>query len=499
MKVSWRIIFGTAILIAVTYVATTYSSPLHKVSIVGSSSTAETLWSFQKLSALGCLLAAIFVGVVSQPSASYRWLAAGFLLWGTWIGDSESTNTLLVDLWIPTVLAPISIFFFLRFWLDVSTEVSVTATALSRSISRLASIVLIISLICSMIVYVLPENIGHIAETAGGNVIPALANSGMTILMFFCVAAALRVLFNTPPVSTNKIFWVATSLLGFFAIYIFKGVLVTLFFLVSLDLNAPWISPIYSILEPIQPLCALGFIYVCLAKQLINFNFVINRFFVYTVAGGLLIISFWTLKTTLEGTSVFDTEAQKNLVNGSAALLIFVAKQFSGVTDTFLKKTIFSTLGQREESLRRFINEMAHFESPNALKSAFQKSLSEFFRGANIELFERRGDVYVGQGSGKQISTDDSLPVGLRAAKTPMLGAELGSHDEFRLVLPGFHRTALVGFVAVVESSDIPSIRPDEIRLTERAIQELLSNLAFLELEKFKQLNTADHYENTRC
>jgi hypothetical protein len=491
MKTSSRTVFGITVLIAVIYVVATYFFPLHEVRTDEPPSATTTLWTFDKLSALGCLLASIFVGVIGRMSAPYRLLAAGFLLWGTWIGDSGSTNTLLVDLWIPSILAPISVFFFLRFWLDVSTEVGIAETELTRTFSRFATVLLVICLLCSTIAYVVPENIRHIAESTSGNVIPVLANSGATILMLFCVAAALRVLLKTPPVSSNKIFWVATSLLGFFAIYIFKGIVVTLLFLISLDLNASWISAIFSVLEPIQPLCALGFLYVCLAKRLISFNFVINRFLVYTVAGGLLIIGFWFLKTGLEGNSIFDAEANKNIVNGSAAFLIFIAKQFSGVTDNFLKKTIFFRLGKREQRLRRFIDEMAHFESSEALKSEFQKSLSEFFRGTTIELYERREGAYIGQISGKQIPADDLLPVGLRASKTSMHGAELVGHDEFRLVLPCIHRGSLIGFVALIESSDLPSIRPDEIRLTESAIQQLVSNLAFLELARLNRLNTS--------
>lgn len=414
-------------------------------------------------------------------------MAAGFLVWGTSIGVAETTNTPLVDLWIPTALFPIAIYFFLRYWLDVSAEVGIAETRGSRATSRVATLVLILSLLCALIVGVLPDSDRIVAENPIALLIPAVANAGPTFLMFACFAAALRVLLKTPPVSTNKVFWVATSLLGFFALYIFKGILVTLFFVVSLDLSAPWIGPVYSVLEPIQPLCALAFIYVCLAKRLINFNFVVNRFLVYTVAGGLLIIGFWTLKSSLEAVSTVDEESRKNLVNGGAALLIFIAKQFSGVTDAFLKKTIFTALGRREQDLKRFIDEMGYFESPGALKSAFQTRFSAFAHGAAIEVFERRDGVYVGRVGGQRIAADDPLPVGLRAAKIPMLGAELGNHSEFRLVLPGFHRAVLVGFVAIAESPEIPAIRPDEIRLMQRAIQQLLDNLAFLELEALKR------------
>ena len=45
----------------------------------------------------------------------------------------------------------------------------------------------------------------------------------------------------------------------------------------------------------------------------------------------------------------------------------------------------------------------------------------------------------------------------------------------------------MVLFVALYESPDLPTIRPDEIRLLEDAIRQFCTNIAFIELDERRQ------------
>jgi hypothetical protein len=45
----------------------------------------------------------------------------------------------------------------------------------------------------------------------------------------------------------------------------------------------------------------------------------------------------------------------------------------------------------------------------------------------------------------------------------------------------------MVLFLGLYESQDLPTIRPDELRLLEDALQKLVTHLAFLELDERRQ------------
>lgn len=93
----------------------------------------------------------------------------------------------------------------------------------------------------------------------------------------------------------------------------------------------------------------------------------------------------------------------------------------------------------------------------------------------------------MGSDSGRSIAVDDNLAVELRASKSPVLGSTMGGQSVFRLLVPGAYRGSMVLFLGLYESQDLPTIRPDELRLLEDALQKLVTHLAFLELDERRQ------------
>lgn len=79
---------------------------------------------------------------------------------------------------------------------------------------------------------------------------------------------------------------------------------------------------------------------------------------------------------------------------------------------------------------------------------------------------------------------DDNLAVELRARKASVFASTIAGQSVFRLLVPGAHRGSMVLFLGLYESQDLPTIRPDELRLLENALQRLVTQLAFLELDE---------------
>ena len=476
MNVSWRLAVSLLTALALIYVVATYllsAAPFPELP-----PNEFISWTLEKALGVGCLFAASLAGISANQSTAYRWLALAFLAYGIPKLDA-STQIDLVEWWIPQLLMPISLYCFFRFWVGASKENGVPSSALLARLKNVADYLFALGLITALL---LGTELAASVDAAVG----VLANVIPTIFMVISSGAAASALANTPKVNSNKLYWIALTLLGFFSLDIFKGFLVTAFYFWSVDIAAPWIGPIYSVLEVIPTLCTLAFVFIYFSKRLISFSFFFNKFFVYLLAGSILITCFWFLKATIESVMSIDQDSQKNVLNGIGAVLVFLSKQFAGTTDSILKRFLFVTLGRRERELRQFINEMAHFENACRLKTAFQDRVSIFLHGARVEIFDRHSSQYTGLITGKIVEADDPLAIRLRTERKPVWGSDVIGRADFRLVVPGFHRSAMSSFVAVHESADLPALRPDEVRLLQDATHQLSVSLAFLELDALR-------------
>jgi GAF domain-containing protein len=50
-----------------------------------------------------------------------------------------------------------------------------------------------------------------------------------------------------------------------------------------------------------------------------------------------------------------------------------------------------------------------------------------------------------------------------------------------------FDRNSLIGFVGVQDSSQLPTLRPDEIRLVEKVVRQCATHIALLELDELRK------------
>jgi hypothetical protein len=308
------------------------------------------------------------------------------------------------------------------------------------------------------------------------------------LYMLMCVAGPFRVIQKIPAASANKIYWISAALLLFWFEDIAHFILSILSMIFNFEFNeTSWYKNYDLMISPLQPLCVIAFVYACIARRVISFDFFVNKTAVYVITASALILIFWLSKSYVDSLTSVDPDSRKTMINAAIALLVFIAKQFKGFADSAIKKLVFSKLGRREQELKRFIAQMGHFESAAALRLEFASRLSSFLHGARIEIFERRATSYIGLLNSAEIGADERLAVELRTRKAPVVGADLSANSEFRIVLPGLYRGSMVLFVALYESPELPTIRPDEIRLLEDAIRQFCTNIAFIELDERRQ------------
>jgi hypothetical protein len=446
-----------------------------------------------KITAFTCFLAAFLIGLVGKVGSAYRWLAAAFLAlgttWGTYPGPPLGVVVLVLD----QMLFPVALFCFFRFWFEVSKETGITTPQYWELARQLGPVFLTLSIWVALLVGVGPLFIKIPIYFFEDSSIYPLIHDGLSFLAFSLVAcyailgiiAPLKVVKDVPAASANKLYWIAATLLMFFVEDLISiiSTISSIIFDTSID-DAPWYEYFDIVISPIQPLCVLAFVFICLSKRIVSFNFFVNKTVVYVLTASALIFGFWALKSNIESLTSVDQDARKTMINAGVALLVFVAKQFKGFTDAALKKVLFSALGRRELELKKFMEQMEYFENARALRLEFVSRMSSFLHGGRVEIFDRTSRAYVGSETGKEIPVDDNLAVELRARKAPVFASTIAGQSVFRLLVPGAYRGSMVLFLGLYESQDLPTIRPDELRLLENALQRLVTQLAFLELDE---------------
>jgi len=449
-----------------------------------------------KITALTCFLAALLIGLVGKAGTSYRWLAAAFLAlgttWGSYPGPLLGAAVMALD----QILFPVALFCFFRFWFDVSKEAGITTPRYWQLAVNAGPAFLMLSIGVALILGPGPLFVEIPLSSFEDPTVYPLINDVLGFLTFslvagyavLCVIAPLKVVKDVPVASANKFHWIAAALLMFFVedLISILNTISSIVFDFSLR-DTSWYEYFDIVISPIQPLCVVAFVFICLSKRIVSFNFFINKTVVYVLTASVLIIGFWVLKSNIESLTSIDQDTRKTMINAGVALLVFVAKQFKGLTDAALKKVLFSALGRREIELKRFIEQMEYFENARALRLEFTSRVSSFLHAGHVEIFDRQLRAYVGSDSGRSIPVDDNLAVELRASKSPVLGSTMGGQSVFRLLVPGAYRGSMVLFLGLYESQDLPTIRPDELRLLEDALQKLVTHLAFLELDERRQ------------
>ena len=314
------------------------------------------------------------------------------------------------------------------------------------------------------------------------------------------LTAALTLIQKLQGETANRAYWVVTAFCGFFIpwslispIYLFFG-------------HTHWWKEHYELINAAQdylswlmPFSLLAFAYFSISQRLLSYQFAFNKTVLYLLTGTVLIVAFIFLKQNVEELFEKDPESQKSLTNAALAILVFLAKQLRDVADSTLRKFIFSNLSKKENRLLDFRSKIGHYATVPALIENLREELSEFCHRVEIEIYEADRNRYRGLTTGSEMNLDDEIPVLLRAKQTYVMGGFRSA--SYRIVFPMLDRNALIGFVGVQESSKLPTLRPDEIRLIDKVVRQCATHIALLELDELRKaqnLSTFTSGEATR-
>jgi serine phosphatase RsbU (regulator of sigma subunit) len=106
-------------------------------------------------------------------------------------------------------------------------------------------------------------------------------------------------------------------------------------------------------------------------------------------------------------------------------------------------------------------------------------------------LVERRDQVWVNELRGAVVVEGEVLGDQLVKRRGTLMADDLVATKGFRVIVPGFHRGELSCYLGVQESEDLPELRPDELRMIEFAVQQLVLELKNRELESAHALITS--------
>ena len=301
-----------------------------------------------------------------------------------------------------------------------------------------------------------------------------------------CVTAALVLAQRLVGETANRAYWIVTAFCGFFMPWSLGQ---SSYLLLSvLGLTGEYgdlYNDVMRYVSWLMPISLFAFVYLSLSQRLLSYQFVFNKTVVYLLTGTVLIVAFILLKQNVEVLFAKDSDTQKNIINAALAILVFLAKQLRDVADNTLRKFIFSSLSKRENQLLEFRSKIGHYTTVPALIENMRDELSAFCHHANIEIYESDRRSYKELSAGLEMGFDAEIPVLLRAKRAYVTGGFRSA--SYRIVFPMFDRNSLIGFVGVQDSSQLPTLRPDEIRLVEKVVRQCATHIALLELDELRK------------
>jgi hypothetical protein len=301
-----------------------------------------------------------------------------------------------------------------------------------------------------------------------------------------CVTAALVLAQRLRGETANRAYWIVTAFCGFFIPWSLGQ---SSYLLLSvLGLTGEYgdlYNDVMRYVSWLMPISLFAFVYFSLSQRLLSYQFVFNKTVVYLLTGTVLIVAFILLKQNVEVLFAKDSDTQKNIINAALAILVFLAKQLRDVADNTLRKFIFSSVSKRENQLLEFRSKIGHYTTVPALIENMRDELSAFCHHANIEIYESDRRSYKELSAGLEMGFDAEIPVLLRAKRAYVTGGFRSA--SYRIVFPMFDRNSLIGFVGVQDSSQLPTLRPDEIRLVEKVVRQCATHIALLELDELRK------------
>jgi hypothetical protein len=287
---------------------------------------------------------------------------------------------------------------------------------------------------------------------------------------------------------TDSVYWTVTTLTGVFLIALAKRMLSGFSWEAAEMLNA------------LEVIFIIAFIYTALSKKVISYQFAINKGILYFGSALVLLLAFLWLKSNIQSLNQLNADAQVDMIGLATAVLIFAAKHANSIGDRLLKRFIFISLARRETALRTFISSMPHYESATRLAEAAKQAFSAYCKGSRVHILDEVSAEFFSCSDGVRVQRDSPEAVEMRrarAAVTPY--ASTSQASSFRLLVPGFHRAQLALILAIEDDGELPPFRPDEIKLLEDAVAELVSELAKLELDQLRKARESQDRCSATC
>jgi hypothetical protein len=314
--------------------------------------------------------------------------------------------------------------------------------------------------------------LGSLAESLSRfrNIIEFWNTSFCLLGVFSAIPLSIFVLARLRAARRNAAYWLAGAVFGLLVGYVVQAF-------------EPFGPVAYASLT-VEVLSFATLFYVALSTDLLSLSFVINRAVLYTLTGVLLLVGFFSFRTAIIASLGLDSRAQSEMTNGLIAVLTFIAKQTKGIAEKALNSFVFAEFADRQKRLVEFIDSMDHYSRPESLKRDLVAEVSQFFRGAAVELYEASELDYRSEGEAHRIDLDD--PNALKMRKTGRSFFLEGDSD-FSIFAPAMSGRDLLFFVAVRRDENLPKARPDELALLQATLKEAAFKLTRLEVSQLKR------------
>ena len=457
-----------------------------------------------------CLICSLMIVLRRPHDHSFKWLSLSFLFYAAGnLVFIPAVGSVGIKAYVHLFFHNLAFLSFIGFWLKLSSENGLSIHRFWQAFFGFFSLFVMISLTRETLVTIIPlllpddfkgnllvlddpENFKKL-ETWSFYIHQIIVN----VALGACVLLPLRLVHSVSKATSNQIYWTGLTLMGFYFLYAIDVFLYTGERALSLAFeneSFDWLLSLrYLLIDflfPVETLSVIAFIYVLVAKRLVSFSFFMNKAFTYGLMGILLVGGYILFSNQIVPASEAQTDLGKIGLFAGVVMWAYLAVYAKQLAEIAIRKTVFIDVDRREGQLRGFLETMGRDQS-GAIRQRFCEALEHFCHGTRVVLVERRQHVWVNELSGAIVVEARELGDQLVKRRGTLMADDLVATKGFRVIVPGFHRGELSCYLGVQESEDLPELRPDELRMIEFAVQQLVLELKNRELESAHALITS--------
>ena len=224
----------------------------------------------------------------------------------------------------------------------------------------------------------------------------------------------------------------------------------------------------------------LGFVYAVFRHRVVDFGLAVNRTLVYTIAGGVVLGAFQVVHGVLGEFLRFDDKYKAILLSGILSAAVYLSfNRLKKVIEQVVERLFFSSWAEREDELKRFVDEAGHATSAQSLATACVAALDRFTQGAGCALYQRRPDEGYQRtqatlaNAPEELDANDKAVLAMRARDRALRLRESPLAAVAALAVPVSHRGQLLGFALIGAKSNGDAYRADEIEALESCAQRV--------------------------